>query len=166
MLPCLVPCFFAFSKRCENDLCRAVPISRMCLQASGYCEPADGAVQCYHTLPALAHVSVPRGLLESSSCLDCRLLEHQHDSALSCWIHKVDKIREFCSICTLKVILARKYWCQNWDLCSLSADIYCLPVPQHGAVCFSKPRLCLRVLGEWPRCCGSLNQCPEWSCCL
>lgn len=40
-------------KRCENDLCRAVPISKT--SASGYCEPADRTVQCYQTMPALAH---------------------------------------------------------------------------------------------------------------
>lgn len=162
-----MPCFFAFGKRCENDLCRAVPISKMCLQASGYSEPADRAVQCYQAMPALAHLGFSAMWTLGERFMPRLQIVITPDYwVLSCWIHQVDKRRKFCSICTLKVILPHRYTQKNRDLYSISAE-WCTVYQYHNLGYFVLANLAcvLEYLAINLNVVTVLNQCPEWSCC-
>lgn len=107
-----------------------------CLFPKRACRRYQGAVNLQTELS-----SVPKPCLPGHSFWFCatwtvgeqslprlQIAATPHCSVLSCWIHKVDKIRKLCSICTLKVILPCKYTQKNWDFYSISAEwctVYC-----------------------------------------
>lgn len=115
-------------------------VSQSCLQASWYCDPAQGAAALAEPPVCVSAVqTVPRAVPTQTASLapDCW--------ALSCWSTVAREIRNIYYICTLKVILPCKYTHKKIRFVfHISQMMYCLLDPQRkvSVFCFSRPVSC------------------------